>query len=392
MNMKTIRIITIAIFLTATFASAQDTLYVYKSGAVVSRHAVSDIDSIVFKGSTVTIQIPVLTTTSASSITQNTATSGGNVTSDGGATVSVCGICWSTISNPTTALNTKTKDAGTTGSFTSSITGLSANTTYYIRAYATNSAGTAYGNELSFITKAVDTGFGGIITQYTSNGINYAVHTFTYDANFYPPTNLTHARVLLVGAGGNGGGVAWDVGGGGGGGEVKEMDIVITGSTMPVTISLGGSSLTSFGGQAAINGISGEGGTGGSGGTSGSGKNGGVGLYHAGGGGGGGSYGFDGVTDNWNPMGGNGGDGSKNDISGVSTYYGGGGGGGAWTGWDGKIGTGGLGGGGGAWGANGVVNTGGGGTGACYSSGGGSSNYVLGGSGGSGVVIISYPL
>jgi hypothetical protein len=390
--MKTIRIITISLLLMATLASAQDTMYVYKTGSMVTRCAVSDIDSIVFKSSLVKIQIPVLTTTSASNITQNTATSGGKVTSDGGATVSACGICWSTISNPTTALNTKTREAGTTGSFTSSITGLSANTTYYFRAYATNSAGTAYGNELIFITKAIDTGFGGIITQYTSNGVNYAVHTFTYDAKFYPPANLTHARVLLVGAGGNGGGVAWDVGGGGGGGEVKEMDVVITGSTMPVTISTGGSSSTSFGGQTAINGSAGAGGAGGNGGTSGSGKNGGVGQSRAGGGGGGGSYGFDGVKDNWNPMGGNGGDGSMTDISGVSTYYGGGGGGGTWTGWNGSTGKGGLGGGGGAWGANGVVNTGGGGTGACYSSGGGSSNYVLGGSGGSGIVIISYPL
>jgi len=94
---------------------------------------------------------PTVSTTAVSAITQTTATSGGNVTADGGAAVTARGVCWSTSANPTTAAS-KTTDAGTTGIFTSSITGLTAGATYYVRAYATNSVGTGYGDLVSFIT------------------------------------------------------------------------------------------------------------------------------------------------------------------------------------------------------------------------------------------------
>ena len=93
---------------------------------------------------------PVVTTTTASSITETGATSGGNVTSSGGATVTERGVCWSTSENPTISLGTKTSDGSGTGTFTSSITGLTSGTTYHIRAYATNSAGTGYGSDLTF--------------------------------------------------------------------------------------------------------------------------------------------------------------------------------------------------------------------------------------------------
>lgn len=96
--------------------------------------------------------LPAITTTVASTVTSTTASSGGNVTSDGGTTVSARGVCWSTSTNPTIALTTKTLDAGTTGTYTSSLTGLTASTTYFVRAYATNSVGTVYGNEVSFTT------------------------------------------------------------------------------------------------------------------------------------------------------------------------------------------------------------------------------------------------
>ncbi len=95
--------------------------------------------------------IPTVTTAIVTNITQTTATSGGDVTSDGGATVMVRGVCWSTSSNPTTA-NNHTTDGSGTGTFVSNLTGLTANTLYYVRAYATNSVGTAYGNELTFTT------------------------------------------------------------------------------------------------------------------------------------------------------------------------------------------------------------------------------------------------
>ena len=97
---------------------------------------------------------PILTTISVSSITSTSAISGGNISSDGGVSVTACGICWSTTTNPTIANSTTSDRTGSTG-FTSNITGLSPLTTYYIRAYATNSVGTAYGNEVSFITRSI---------------------------------------------------------------------------------------------------------------------------------------------------------------------------------------------------------------------------------------------
>lgn len=92
--------------------------------------------------------IPTVTTTGISDITTTTASSGGNVTNSGGTTVTARGVCWSISINPTVALITKTSNGTGTGSFTSSITGLSAGVTYYVRAYATNSMGTAYGNNV----------------------------------------------------------------------------------------------------------------------------------------------------------------------------------------------------------------------------------------------------
>ncbi|MFZ4414196.1 MAG: T9SS type A sorting domain-containing protein [Bacteroidales bacterium] len=98
--------------------------------------------------------LPTLTTVAVSSITGTTATSGGNINYDGGAAITTRGVCWSTSTNPTTA-NSKTINGTGTGLYSSSITGLTPGITYYIRAYATNSVGTSYGNEVSFTTLAV---------------------------------------------------------------------------------------------------------------------------------------------------------------------------------------------------------------------------------------------
>src|SRR6266496_3426307 len=100
--------------------------------------------------------IPVLTTTAASVITQYTAQSGGNVSSDAGYSVTARGICWSTNHNPTIA-DSKTIDDTGTGSYSSIMTGLNPSTIYYFRAYAINSKGIAYGNELTFLTQDVST-------------------------------------------------------------------------------------------------------------------------------------------------------------------------------------------------------------------------------------------
>jgi len=82
--------------------------------------------------------VPVITTTAITGITSSSATSGGNVTSDGNETVTARGVCWSTLQNPTIA-DSKSSNGTGTGTFTSSINGLTNNTLYYVRAYATNS-------------------------------------------------------------------------------------------------------------------------------------------------------------------------------------------------------------------------------------------------------------
>jgi len=97
---------------------------------------------------------PTVTTTAVISITTNSAVTGGNITSSGSFPVTASGVCWSTSPNPTINDNC-TSDGTGTGSFTSTINGLNPKTVYHVRAYATNSAGTAYGSDLSFTTKRI---------------------------------------------------------------------------------------------------------------------------------------------------------------------------------------------------------------------------------------------
>lgn len=98
-----------------------------------------------------TIKLPLLSTVPIANITFTSATSGGNISSDGNATVTAKGVCWSTSSNPAIS-DSKTSDGNGMGQFASNITGLTAGNQYFVRAYATNSAGTAYGDEISFST------------------------------------------------------------------------------------------------------------------------------------------------------------------------------------------------------------------------------------------------
>ncbi len=95
--------------------------------------------------------LPTVTTTTATNITANSAVCGGNVTGDGGYTVIQRGVCYSTTPNPTTG-GMHTTDGSGTGSFVSNLTGLTAGTTYYYRAYATNATGTVYGEERTLTT------------------------------------------------------------------------------------------------------------------------------------------------------------------------------------------------------------------------------------------------
>jgi len=97
--------------------------------------------------------VPTIITTTLSNIADITANVGGNISNNGGVPVTARGVCWSTSPNPTIA-DSKTSDGLGIGAFTSSLTGLTASTAYYARAYATNSLGTAYGNQVSFTTSS----------------------------------------------------------------------------------------------------------------------------------------------------------------------------------------------------------------------------------------------
>jgi hypothetical protein len=103
-----------------------------------------------------TLTLPTLTTIAITSITQTTATSGGNITSNGGSNVTARGVCWNTSANPLLT-NSHTSDGTGSGSYVSNITGLTAGTLYHVRAFATNAAGTAYGNDLTFTTLTIPT-------------------------------------------------------------------------------------------------------------------------------------------------------------------------------------------------------------------------------------------
>ena len=119
-----------------------------------------------------TCTIPAVTTIEISNITDTSAVSGGLITDDGGAMIIACGVCWDTIPNPTIS-NNHTTDGLDTGSFTSHLTGLTIGTTYYVRAYATNSVGVSYGNQIVF-------------TLALSKSFSVSVGTYVY----FSPGNL----------------------------------------------------------------------------------------------------------------------------------------------------------------------------------------------------------
>lgn len=112
-----------------------------------------------YQGNSSTLGPPLVTTDEISGIIGTVAISGGNVTSENGAAVTSRGVCWNTTGNPTIS-DLKTIDGSGTGTFVSNITGLSPSTNYYVRAYAINSYGTAYGDEEQFVSAC------GIVTSY----------------------------------------------------------------------------------------------------------------------------------------------------------------------------------------------------------------------------------
>jgi len=365
-----------------------------------------------------TLQLATVVTHAASNVFGKNLTASGDIVSDGGSSVIARGFCWG--QSPSPDLSGNYTESGTgTGAFSDILAGLTYSTAYYIRAYATTAAGTAYGNEVQATTNS------GTLVSFVNTGTS----------SWSVPSGVKSLELLVVAGGGGGG--ANHGGGGGAGGVVYLSDYSIpSASTISVTVGNGGSkstghlSVTGFNGEnsalgsiVAIGGGGGgnrretstpglefgqNGGSGGGGGgqgsndtptilggagTAGQGNAGGTGSYHAGAGGGGaggvggtpvGSIGASPSTTY--PA--NGGPGLPFSITGSEVWYGGGGGGGGWL--NGPFaGLGGQGGGGdgqinGTQNVNGQANTGGGGGGS------NGNGFAFGGNGGSGVVHLRY--
>jgi uncharacterized membrane protein len=144
---------------------------------------------------TLAITLPTLTTAAITNPTSNSATGGGNVTNSGNATVTARGVCWNTTGNPTlqNCINF-TSDGSGTGSFSSNLTGLTPSTTYFVKAFAQNSEGTAYGNQVNFTT--VPWSCGAILSiTHTAGSIAPVNKTVNYGT---VQTNLTGSNKCWI--------------------------------------------------------------------------------------------------------------------------------------------------------------------------------------------------
>ena len=158
--------------------------------------------------------VPTLTTLAITEITPTSATSGGDITDAGGADITAKGVCWNTSPSPT-ILDFTTDEGNNPSNYTSSISGLIVNTTYYVRAYATNSKGTGYGNELEFTAKNVFPGekvtvAGGAFQMGSTAGRTnespiHGVTLSQFSISKYEITNVQYATFMNdIGANGNG--------------------------------------------------------------------------------------------------------------------------------------------------------------------------------------------
>lgn len=157
--------------------------------------------------------LPTVTTAQVTNIKTTTATCGGNVTSNGGYTITVRGICWSSISSTPTIDDSHTSEVADNGVFSSLMTSLEANTTYYVRAYATNEVGTAYGESVIFtsgnglpIVETIDPGenitsssIGAVGNVIDDGGYEVIARGFVYSTLPYP--TLTNGSNIESGNG-----------------------------------------------------------------------------------------------------------------------------------------------------------------------------------------------
>ena len=168
----------------------QNTIYFARAYAT-NNNGTAYGNEIVF---TTLANLPILSTTSISAITTNLSISGGNITSDGGSPVTSRGVVWSTSPNATVSLSTKTNDGMGLGIFNSTLSGLTPNTTYYVRAYASNTAGSGYGNEVSFKTL-----IGAVPPTVTTNAakeISYTTFTTGGNVSFNGGANVTARGIV----------------------------------------------------------------------------------------------------------------------------------------------------------------------------------------------------
>ncbi len=165
--------------------------------------------------------IPEVTTEGMSYITYTTAETGGYIFSDAGFQITSRGVVWSTSQNPTISLTTKTINGVGVGGFNSSISGLSPNTTYYVRAYATNSEGTGYGNQVTFTTLAnqiptvatyqisnitLTTALSGVVIN-GNGGSTITTYGLVWSNTQNPTISLPTKTVVSPGMGGNEGNI-----------------------------------------------------------------------------------------------------------------------------------------------------------------------------------------
>ena len=141
---------------------------------------------------TKTINLPTVSTLAASDISFTSATVGGNVSDDGGGNVNERGIVYSTSKEPTTS-NNKVKNGSGNGSFSCDLTGLQDGVTYYVRAYATNLKGTAYGEEKSFTTKTINLP---TVSTTTASNISYTSATVGGNVSNDGGANVTERGIV----------------------------------------------------------------------------------------------------------------------------------------------------------------------------------------------------